>query len=99
MTACHENISTLQTDLSAKELIELVKACTSKVIVQNKHGSFKQGHAAPMGGDLSGILSDVYTEFLEDKIFKDHSSIKWKRFSIQFYLVQNKKKYFYHQKL
>ena len=50
------------------------------VIVNNEHGTFKQSHGAPMGGGLSGLLSDIYMEKLEAIIFNDFPKLKWKRY-------------------
>ena len=75
-----DNINILKTDLTPDELIELVKICTDKVLIENENVCFEQSHGAPMGGGLGGILSDIYMEYLEEKIFKICKKQKWKRY-------------------
>ena len=74
----NKNIKILDTDLKTDELIKLTQICLEKVIVENERGVFEQSHGAPMGGGLSGILSNIYMEYLETIIFKDYPKLKWK---------------------
>ena len=89
----HNNIQFLKTDLKVSEIISLVKLCTSEVYVENEFGCYKQSHGAPMGGGLSGILSDIYMEYLEEKNFKIYKHLTWYRFRDDTIMKWNYTKY------
>mmetsp|Transcript_10662 Transcript_10662/g.18836 ORF Transcript_10662/g.18836 Transcript_10662/m.18836 type:complete len:305 (-) Transcript_10662:334-1248(-) len=57
-----------RTDLSAEEVMRLVKEVCAAPYFQCEFGLFKQVDGVPMGGQLSCLISDIFMEDYEEKV-------------------------------
>ncbi|CAN0061766.1 unnamed protein product, partial [Heterosigma akashiwo] len=57
-----------RTDLSAEEVMRLVKEVCAAPYFQCEFGLFKQVDGVPMGGPLSCLISDIFMEDYEEKV-------------------------------